>query len=244
MTVEAPEVLRNRIFSTVAKSALVLSIPAYFVALFVNRELGFLESLEIPIIAASILVVLNTVERIESRLQNPDWSQVRTYGSHTEFYLALRARVDKARRRVHTSYLRPYPPGELGESALSYFATCRAWADRSDEHRFRRVLLGSRDDGMADWLREELDAQENATHRNYQVRVLDWSLRGESEAVSVALIDDEYLFFAFSGEQDNLVGFSVRSRKLVKDYFAKYHDNLWRAARPLTSEVLSGDRAT
>lgn len=241
---EAPEVLRNRIFSTVAKSALVLSIPAYFVALFVNRELGFLESLEIPIIAASILVVLNTVERIESRLQNPDWSQVRTYGSHTEFYLALRARVDKARRRVHTSYLRPYPPGELGGERVELFRDLSRVGGP-----FRRASISSGASRVTRrWYgrlaREELDAQENATHRNYQVRVLDWSLRGESEAVSVALIDDEYLFFAFSGEQDNLVGFSVRSRKLVKDYFAKYHDNLWRAARPLTSEVLSGGRAT
>jgi hypothetical protein len=206
----------------------------YFVALFFNRELGFLDSLQVPVMSASLLVLMSMLERVQRSINcgDGDHVPVRIYPSHGDFYRDLRKHVDAAQRTVFTSYLRRYPPDTLGESALAYFNECNAWAERSQDHHFRRVIasMGSYEP-LSKWARsQEAQARKLASQGvNHRVRILPWELR-EADAISIAIIDDEYVFITFSDEEDHLCGFSLRSRCLVKEYFLPYYCRLWNAS--------------
>lgn len=229
------ELTRTRWFSKLTRGFLIGAIAVYVVGLFAKQELNILRGLEMPLLFSSVLLLVFAVDRIERKLDNPNVAPIRTYQNHSEFYRELKSKVDCANSRVYTSYLREYPPGELGKVASDYFQCCFDWARRSPDHQFRRVMVapGAAAPDRLAWTRTLAAQQRSAPQGTYTIRVLDWELRGEAEALSVSLIDDEYLFFAFSGERDKMVGFSIKNRVLVKEYFANYHQKLWDAAHPV-----------
>jgi hypothetical protein len=214
------------------KVVLGLSLPAYFVLMFMNRELSFLKFVEVPLVFASVLLLITMVERLERHAKEDTRVFVRLYETPGDFYRELRNKVDEASKRVFTTYLRRYKPGLLGEAAESYFAECRAWADRSSDHVFRRVIIRSEHEGMRGWLKSELAAAVSAKGkgRHYSVRLLDWELH-DADALSIAIVDGDYIFVAFSGEEDKLTGFSVCSPQLVANYFLPYFEKVWAAAK-------------
>jgi hypothetical protein len=224
--------MREYYFVRTLKAVLSLSLPAYFVFLFVNHELDFLKFVEVPLVFASILLLISMVECLERQAKDDSRVFVRLYETQGDFYRELRNKVDEASKRVFTTYLRRYKPGLLGEAADSYFAKCRAWADKSSDHVFRRVVIRSEHEGMAQWLENELAAAEaaRAKGRHYSIRLLEWELH-DADALSIAIIDSDYIFVAFSGEEDKLTGFSVRSPRLVSNYFLPYFEKMWAAAQ-------------
>jgi hypothetical protein len=130
----------------------------------------------------------------------------------------------------------------LGESAKTYFHECAAWAERSPDHHFRRVIALSSQQGMTEWMKGEAERSEKlrAKDVNYRVKILPWELRAV-DALSVAIIDSEYVFVAFSGEEDKLVGFSLKSHRMATEYFGPYYEKLWTAGEAAT-DVLRRQR--
>ncbi|MEU8238443.1 hypothetical protein AB0C07_09375 [Actinoplanes missouriensis] len=228
------ELARNLWFARTLKIALGASLPAYFIFLFLNRELAFLRIVEIPLMFASVLVLISMTERVERRLDGDASVSIETYASQAEFYRELRNRVDRASGHVYTSYLRRYEPALLGDAAKSYFAECKAWAQRSDAHIFRRVITRSSIEHDRKWIEEQrnFEGETRKRGRHYTVRILPWDLH-DADAISVAIIDSEYIFVAFSGEEDKLTGFSLRSPRLAQDYFLPYYERIWTASTAL-----------
>jgi hypothetical protein len=221
------------LFSGTVKVLLVLSIPAYVVALVLNRELGFFTWLEVPLISATLLLIVSLLERWA-----PDAAEERPtisfYRDHNEFYRETRARIAAARQRVFVTYMRRQGPNRLGEAARGHFDECVAWAERSTEHHFRRIMVHAENAEMREFMHQQRDAEVSVRAKgyNYNVRVIAWTLH-DADALSVGIIDDEYVFVSYSADRDRLVAFSIRSRQLVKDYFEYYYEKLWTSAEPI-----------
>jgi hypothetical protein len=222
-------------FSRTIKALLVLSIPAYVVAVVVNRELGFLAWLEVPLISATLLLIVSLLERWVSDATDgrPAMS---FYSDHNEFYRETRARIAAARKRVYVTYMRRHGPNRLGDAARAHFSECLAWAERSSEHHFRRIMVPAENDDTREFMHQQHEAELSARtkDRNYRVRVIAWSLH-DADGLSVGIIDDEYAFVSYSSDGDRLVAFSIQSRQLVKDFFEYYYEKLWTAAEPIGS---------
>src|SRR6476620_7655925 len=54
---------RTRWYVRSVETVLVVAIPGYFVALFLNRELGVAKFLELPLIFASLLLAIELLQR-------------------------------------------------------------------------------------------------------------------------------------------------------------------------------------
>lgn len=247
----------------VAKIVLTTSIGAYFVALFLHAELGVGKFLELPLILASLLVAITLLERQERAMGSLGASVTAleqrmtrleaglagleaaaaiagergvnaTFYRDRQFYLATRSAVENARHRVFVSYLRGHSPERLGEAARQHVEACRAWARSSPDHHFRRVILRTEGEQMNDFLAQELAATTSARAegRRYAVRLLTRSLH-DAEAVSVGLYDDDLVFVSYTGDSDQMLGFSIRSREIAKEYFEYYYERLWESATPI-----------
>lgn len=162
-----------------------------------------------------------------------------TFYRDRQFYLATRNAVEQASNRVFVSYLRVRSPDRLGDAARQHIEACRAWARSSPDHHFRRVILGTGVLGtepaeMSEFLAQELAATRaaRAGGNRYNVRLLTRSLHAE-EAVSVGLYDDDLVFVSYGADADRMIGFSIRSREIVKEYFEYYYEKLWGSATPI-----------
>ncbi|MFE0460854.1 hypothetical protein ACFW1A_16550 [Kitasatospora sp. NPDC058965] len=157
-------------------------------------------------------------------------SELRFYSHHERFYEALAEQVGQAKEEVLTSYLRRYPPDALNSAAVAaYFTACADWVAASPLHQLRRVVTSENAPGMADWT----DSQRQLVldHRaRYLVRVVDV----QGDAMSVAIIDRDHVFFAFGADPYVVTGFSLRSAKLG-EYMRSYHQALWEKGRDLTA---------
>ena len=154
-----------------------------------------------------------------------DQTIVRIHDTHAQFYGDLRVATELARNMVRTSYMRRFPPAGLGGEAEAYFDSCLKWARRDSAHRLRRVICRP-DDNLLDWLRDQSGkSQTEGSH--YLIRVVDWTVR-EADALSVAIVDDDLVFCAFSGSEDSMQGFSIRNQRLAS-YFIAYHNQLWNS---------------
>lgn len=215
---------RERWDRRILKALLMMSIPAYFVALFLGRELGFSRYFEAPLTAASILYLLVAVDRLVLIWRESTRSRVpvRLYETSADFYLELAARVSQAKRRVWTTYLRPVPFNSLGPDAENYFRVCAQWAARDpNNHAFRRIVIQPRCIEMQNMLHIETDRSDSL---NYTVRVTENNI---GDAISMAIVDDEFVFVTFLAERDEFKGFSCHSRELVA-LFQSYHIQLWQ----------------
>ncbi|HEV2637271.1 MAG TPA: hypothetical protein VGX23_19115 [Actinocrinis sp.] len=157
-------------------------------------------------------------------------SELQFYEHHELFYLALARQVSQAKTEVLTSYLRRYPPEALNSQAVSaYFAACVKWVTADSTHQFRRVVTSEAMPQMDSWK----DSQRKLAlkHLNrYLVRVVD--VRGD--AMSIAIIDQDQVFFAFGSDPYVVTGFSLRSAKLGK-FMREYHHSLWNSGRDITT---------
>jgi hypothetical protein len=157
-------------------------------------------------------------------------SDLQFYEHHELFYQALARQVGQARKEVFTSYLRRYPPEALNSPAVdTYFTACADWVMADPTHQFRRVITAEAVPQMAPW--RDTQRELALKHRNrYLVRVVD--VRGD--AMSVAIIDKEQVFFAFGSDPNVVTGFSLRSAELGK-YLREYHKSLWESGRDITA---------
>lgn len=125
--------------------------------------------------------------------------------------------------------MRRFPPDKLGGEAEAFFESSLNWA-RGNAHHLRRIVCRPDEDALLTWVRDQ-DKKSQEAGSHYLIRVVDWTVR-EVDALSVAIIDDDVVFFAFSGSEDVMRGFSLRNRE-VAGYFIDYHNQLWQSSEPL-----------
>lgn len=158
-----------------------------------------------------------------------NWTSVHIYANYAEFYRDLRAFTERAHDMVRTSYMRRFPPARLGSEAEAFFDSSLNWA-RQDTHHLRRIVCRPDEDALLAWVRDQ-DRKSEEVDSHYLIRIVDWTVR-EVDALSVAVIDEEVVFFAFSGSEDEMRGFSIKNREVAR-YFIDYHNQLWNSSEPL-----------
>lgn len=164
---------------------------------------------------------------IERELAN--LTSVHIHANYAEFYKDLRAATEQAHDKVRASYMRRFPPAKLGSEAEGFFESSLAWA-RQDAHHLRRIVCRPNEDALLSWVRDQ-DQKSKEPGSHYLIRVVDWTVR-DVDALSVAIVDEEVVFFAFSGTEDEMRGFSIRNRAVAR-YFIDYHNQLWNSSEPL-----------
>jgi hypothetical protein len=164
---------------------------------------------------------------IKRELEN--LTSVHIHANYADFYKDLRASTEHAHDMVRASYMRRFPPAKLGGDAEEFFESSLNWA-RQDAHHLRRIVCRPDEDALLAWVRaQDQKSQEPGSH--YLVRVVDWTVR-DVDALSVAIVDEDIVFFAFSGSEDSMRGFSMRNRAVAR-YFIEYHNQLWSSSEPL-----------
>ena len=150
MALDGPELekARRKWFVRTLEVVLAAAIPAYLIALFVNRELGFARALELPLVFASLILAIellqrlgSTVSTLETRVAAVDANlaglvaamsrqtagvEVTFYRNH-ELYEATRRAVAQATERVYVSYLRDRGPSR-SDGSVYHVQACRDWA--------------------------------------------------------------------------------------------------------------------
>ena len=222
----ALEKARRKWFARTLEVVLAAAIPAYLIALFVNRELGFAKALELPLVFASLILAIellqrlgSTVSRLERRLDAVDSNltgllavlaqqtagvEVTFYRNH-ELYEATRRAVEQSTERVYVSYLRDRGPSR-GDGGLYHVQACRDWAMRSRRHHFRRVIRDGPEASLTEFIAEELAFARKAAADDhyYQVKVLPRKKYG-SETVRVGLYDYDTVFLTYSSDVDSVM---------------------------------------
>ena len=125
--------------------------------------------------------------------------------------------------------MRRFPPASLGGEAGLFFDSVAKWARRDSKHVLRRVVCKP-EGQLLEWVQAQ-DKISRAKNSHYWIKIVDWTVR-DVDAVSVAIIDEEMVFFVFSGSEDTMKGFSMRNRR-VASYFIEYHNQLWQSAKAL-----------
>jgi hypothetical protein len=153
-----------------------------------------------------------------------------SYSSAGEFYPALKSAVENARRRVDATYIRRFPWSESdNEKAEKYFDSSVEWSKKSSDRILRRIMVDN-NEMMNKWIVRYLDTTEVREAKHYHVRILPWRI--EADLVNFALIDNETVFVAFSGENKELEGgFSFRHKEIAK-FLEVYYQQLWNASDP------------
>lgn len=167
-----------------------------------------------------------------------DRTHVKVYNNYQEFYRDLRTCAENARNEIKTSYMRRFPPGSLGGEAELYFNSIVEWALRDPNHLLRRVVCKP-EGGLLAWVQGQ-DTKSQVKDSHYRIRILDWTVR-DVDAISVAVIDEDLVFFVFSGTEESMKGFSIRNRD-VAGYFTEYYNAVWHSSVPLKDFISNRQR--
>jgi hypothetical protein len=141
---------------------------------------------------------VSATRAIERELAN--LTSVHINANYAEFYKDLRASTEHAHDMVRASYMRRFPPAKLGSEAEGFFESSLNWA-REDGHHLRRIVCRPDEDALLSWVRDQ-DQKSKEPNSHYLINVVDWAVR-DVDALSVATVDGEIVFFAFSGSEDS-----------------------------------------
>ncbi len=153
---------------------------------------------------------------------------------NNEFYGNLTERVrNTACTRVDVTYFRKVPPSAFAqEKSQQYFRSLLEWAGENPSRIVRRVI-GVHNDKMRKWAYEHW-AETNGTP-NYEARIIEY--QGKPDMFNMALIDDRYVYLAFSGPTDqSMSGLDIDDARACH-YFTRYYDQNWTIAEPLADWV-------
>ncbi|MFI7360902.1 hypothetical protein ACIBO4_01930 [Streptomyces sp. NPDC050149] len=151
-----------------------------------------------------------------------------TYRSQKSFYSELRKAVEVAEECVRATYFRTVPPTKLEPEAREYFKACTDWAAGDPDRRLMRIMCKPKTTEMKEWARQQNNLAARLGGLRYTLRTLD---SAGVDPLSIAIIDDEIVFCAFT-EEGTVKGFSVISPDLAK-YFAEYHRKQFEAGEQI-----------
>jgi hypothetical protein len=199
-----------------------------------------------PILFAAALAIIIQNEKVLGRMRSVEIkvgeilssrASVRVYNTYGEFYSAMGRSASNARREVRASYMRRFPPASLGGEAVRFFDCVVEWAHRDPNHLLRRVFCKP-EGTLLEWVKAQDDISQREAS-NYSVKIVDWTVR-DVDAVSVAIIDDDLVFFVFSGQKEAMKGFSIKDARIAT-FFIEYYTQLWLSAQTL-DEFISKKR--
>jgi len=153
---------------------------------------------------------------------------------NNEFYGNLAERVrNTARTRVDVTYFRGVPPSAFAqEKSQQYFRSLLEWAGQ-DPSRVVRRIIGVHNDRMREWAYAHWTDTRGTP--NYEARVVEYL--GKPDMFNMALIDDRYVYLAFSGRTDqSMSGLDIDDARACQ-YFTRYYDQNWAIAEPLADWV-------
>lgn len=151
-----------------------------------------------------------------------------------DFYRTMLAEVNRARRRIMTTFIRHRPPEyfvgfadeETSRAARAYFDAVVAWAERPGARSLRRIVCAPNAE-MADWVATYHHTK--ARPGRNEIRVVDWPLA--TDAVNMAIFDDSVVLLAFTaGVVQQLSGFRFDQPDFVRCHVGHF-EQLWAEAR-------------
>jgi hypothetical protein len=149
---------------------------------------------------------------------------------NNEFYGNLTERImHNARHKLDVTYLRRIPPTAFTqEKSKRYFQSILDWANQEQARCVRRIIAVHGDE-MRRWAYSHW--QETRKISNYEARVIEYE--GKLEMLNIALIDERFVYLAFSGSTNqSMSGLSIDDKRACQ-YFAHYYDQNWANAEPL-----------
>jgi hypothetical protein len=159
--------------------------------------------------------------------------EVSFYRSNSEFYASTQRRMQVAKSHIWTTYVRTIPPpGFESAEANSYFQYTVDWARKNPDREFRRIV-GAPDSGpMATWLIQH--CEETRDIKNYRVCVVPFY--GKVDEINLAIIDDNAVFLAVSGDGNSMIGHSMETPDAVHA-FREYYLQKWNSGEALEAYV-------
>jgi hypothetical protein len=149
---------------------------------------------------------------------------------NNEFYGNLTQRImHSAQHKLDVTYLRRIPPTSFTqEKSRSYFQSILDWANEEPARSVRRII-GVHNDEMRKWAYRHW--QETRKISNYEARIIEYE--GKLDMLNMALIDERFVYLAFSGSTNqSMSGLSIDDKRACQ-YFAHYYDQNWANAEPL-----------
>ena len=96
-----------------------------------------------------------------------------------------------------------------------------------------RRIIGVHSDSMRTWACQHLAETRNTP--NYEARIVEYL--GKPDMLNIALIDDRYVYLAFSGPTDqSMSGLDIDDARACQ-YFSRYYEQNWAIAERLADWV-------
>ncbi len=154
--------------------------------------------------------------------------KVKTFDSMRQFYKALDDALDAARRSLDLTHIRDNPPDDFGTNAATYYEGVINWLNEDSDRSVRRIIA-VRNARMHAWAVQLSEQCQKSA--GFQVRVINWAI--DAPAVNMAVIDEQVVFLALTGDALQRTGGVALEHDLVGRFFGDYYDNLFKAAQPV-----------
>ncbi|MGO8896601.1 MAG: hypothetical protein ACLP8X_20925 [Streptosporangiaceae bacterium] len=149
---------------------------------------------------------------------------------NNEFYGKLTERImNSAQHKLDVTYVRRIPPTAFTqEKSQHYFKSILDWANEEHARTVRRII-GVHNEEMRKWAYKHW--QDTRQISNYEARILEYE--GKLDMLNMALIDERFVYLAFSGSTNqSMSGLSIDDKRACQ-YFSHYYDQNWANAEPL-----------
>jgi hypothetical protein len=197
----------------------------------------FFPVLDKGLTAAVFLAIFFVLRQIRDLRLNLEEGAVQEifFATNEEFYRSAREAVQGAKREIRVTYFRTVPPTKVGSiESREYFDEVLKFA--RTKGTVRRII-GVSNEAMAEWCTTQ--AQQARTIPRYNIRVLETTNQAV-EPMSVAMIDDDVMYMAFSGPTDQqLGGIREDAPKLVRFHQSRF-DQLWERGIDPRDDTLPG----
>lgn len=187
---------------------------------------------------AALFFTLRQIHELRADLREDSESSEIFFATNEEFYRSAREAVQRAKREICATYFRPAPPTVLtSQESKDYFEEVMKFARHKGTVR---RIIGVSNSAMAHWCAEQQSRV--ASHPRYSIRVLRTDGQ-RVEPMSVALIDDETMYMAFSGPTDQQLGGIREDAPKLAQFHQNRFDQLWERGVNLEEFILSKDFA-
>ena len=131
--------------------------------------------------------------------------------------------MHSAQHKLDVTYVRRIPPTAFSqEKSQRYFKSILDWANEEQARTVRRII-GVHNDEMRKWAYKHW--QETRRIPSYEARVLEYE--GKLDMLNMALIDERFVYLAFSGSTNqSMSGLSIDDKRACQ-YFTHYYDQNW-----------------
>lgn len=212
--------------------------------LLVSLVLAILETANILQVAAgwntflilaalcAVVLLVNSLPEIRTDVRYlrevADSVRVQRMETIHDFYESLSSAVNEAENTLDLTHIRDSPPADFGVGAGAFFDKLMDWCTAADDRSIRRII-SIRTTPMYIWAQQM--AQETEHLRQFNIRVIDWSV--DSPALNMAIVDGKATYLAITGSTTQRTkGLGIEDGT-ASQYFSDYYENLWSSSKDL-----------